>query len=121
MTADAYSTYVNMFLALDALWDECHGETLAGYLSEANPYLFRGQHSADPAVWSEFSAAFNARFDGDAPSLEDAHAFVVDYLMEISDEYAKAYPGEKRLVEAFLEIAPLGRWEEAFEPREVGE
>lgn len=117
MMADAYSTYVNMFLALDALWDECHDDTIAGYLSEANPYLFEGQNSADPAVWAGFSSAFSDAFPRGEASLEDAHAFAVGYLAGISDEYSRVYPGNKRLADAFLAIAPPDRWTEVFETK----
>lgn len=115
MMTDGYSAFVNMFLALDASWDECGDKTLAGYLSEASPFTFDGKESADPAVWSEFSDAFARRFPEGIASLEDAHEFVVGYLSEISDEYSKVYPGKKRLVDAFEEMAPLERWLEAFE------
>ena len=121
MRADAYSTFVNMFQALDALWDECHDDTLAGYLSEANPHLFKGKGSADPAIWAEFSATFAKRFPDGETSLEDAYGFVTEYLEGISDEYSKVYPGNKRLADAFLEIAPIERWIEAFEPQDVEE
>ncbi len=118
MKADAYSTFVNMYLALDASWDECHDETLRGYLSEADPYLFKGKGSADPAAWAEFSAAYAERFPGDVADLEDAHGFTAEYLEKISDKYSKVYPGKKRLVDAFLEIAPLERWLEVFVPHD---
>lgn len=119
MVADDYSTFVNMFLALDASWDECNDETLAGFLSEASPYTFGGKGSADPAIWSEFSSAFASRFPSGGASVEDAHGFVRDYLAGISDEYSKVYPGKKRLIDAFEEIAPLTRWAEVFEPQEA--
>lgn len=115
---DAYSTFVNMFLALDALWDECHDDTLAGYLSEASPFLFEGKGSADPAIWAEFYEAFNKRFPDGEASLEDAHDFAIGYLQSISDEYLKLYPGGKCLAGAFLEIAPVDRWVEAFEQQD---
>lgn len=115
---DAYSTFVNMFMALDALWDECRDDTLAGYLSEANPFLFKGKGSADPAIWAEFSAAFAKCFPDSEVSLVGAHEFVIGYLEDISDAYSKAYPGSKRLADAFQEIAPLERWVEAFEPQD---
>lgn len=117
MVTDGYSTFVNMFLALDASWDERNDDTLAGYLSEASPFTFAGRGSADPAVWSEFSSAFAARFPQGTAHLEDAHEFVRDYLADISDEYSRAYPGRVRLADAFEEIAPLGRWVEVFEPQ----
>lgn len=117
MDVNAYDVFENMFMALDAYWDEHHDDTLAGYLSEANPYLFGGKGSADPAVWIEFEREFLKRFPSGSASLADAHDFVVSYLDGISKEYSLAYPGETQLTEAFLDIAPLERWEEVFEPR----
>ena len=117
--ADAYSTFINMFQALDALWDECQDETLAGFLSEASPFTFGGMGSADPAIWAEFSAAFTCRFPEGSASLEDAHQMVVGYLEGISNEYSKVYPGNKRLAEAFQEIAPVDRWIKVFELQNV--
>jgi len=118
MKADAYSTFVNMFLALDALWDDCRDETLGGFLSEANPYLWADKGSADPAIWSEFSAAYEKRFPSDDATLEQAHSFVHSYLEGISDEYSKVYPGHRHLSDAFLEIAPLDKWLSAYSPVE---
>lgn len=119
VAVDGYSTFVNMFLALDAFWDEYNDEALSGFLSEASPYTFEGKGSADPAIWSEFSDAFLSCFPSGRASLADAYEFVKDYLEEISDEYRRAFSGEKRLVDAFAEIAPLERWIEAFELQEA--
>ena len=63
---------------------------------------------------AEFSAAFAQRFTDSEASIEDAHDFVTDYLEEISNEYSKVYPGNKRLVDAFLEIAQAERWAEGW-------
>lgn len=115
MQTDAYNTFINMFLSLDAYWDEHRDETIAGFLSEANPYLFKDKGSADPAVWLDFSSLFAKQFLSGRASLRDAHTFVQKYLVDMSEEYSKAYPGGKRLDEAFAEIASLNRWEEAFE------
>lgn len=82
-------------------------------------YLFKGKGSADPAIWSEFSAAFAERYNNDDASIEEAYRFAADYLEGISDEYSKVYPGDKRLVDAFREIVPLSRWVDAFKPQET--
>lgn len=118
MNIDAYSVFVNMFQALNALWDECRDETLAGFLSEANPFLFKDKGSADPAIWSEFRTAFEERFPDGCQNLDDAYSFVQSYLHGISDEYSKAYPGKWRLDDAILEIAPADRWSEVYKPFE---
>ncbi|MDO4962040.1 MAG: hypothetical protein Q4E57_09395 [Eubacteriales bacterium] len=49
-----YELYCAIFLAFDADWDETHNEGLREYLSDANPFLFEGENSADPAIYAEF-------------------------------------------------------------------
>lgn len=105
-----------MFQAIDALWDECRDETLSGFLSEASPFTFKEAESADPAIWSEFSKAFDMQFPEGCKTLDEAYMFARSYLEGISDEYSKVYPGSWRLDDAFVEIASLEKWNEAFEP-----
>ena len=120
MVADAYSVFVNMFLALDAAWESYEEEdnSLRSFLSEASPYTFLGKGSADPAIWAGFHRKFVARFSDESADLEDAHAFVVEYLGGMSGEYIEVFKGKVRLEDAFLEFAPLDRWLEVFELQE---
>ena len=120
MAVGAYSVFVNMFLALDAAWEdyEEEDESLRAFLSESSPYTFLGKGSADPAIWDDFQRKFSSRFPSGAVSLEDAHAFVVEYLEGMSGEYLEVFKGEVRLEDAFLEFAPLDRWLEVFEAQE---
>ena len=104
-----------MFLALDAFWDECHDEALGNYLSEANPYLFMGQESADPAIWAEFCSDFHNCFNEQVVSTADAYNFVIEYLTKINEKYSELYLGKKSFDKAFLKIAPLELWTQAFE------
>ena len=49
-----YELFCMIFLAFDADWDDTQNEELREYLSDANPFLFKGENSADPAVYSDF-------------------------------------------------------------------
>ena len=49
-----YKSFVYMFYALDAIYDENPNDELGNYLSGLNPFLFDDEGSADPAEYEEF-------------------------------------------------------------------
>lgn len=51
-----FSIYNSIYLALDKYFDEHpeHAEDLEDWLSEANPNIWAGECSGDPAVYDEF-------------------------------------------------------------------
>lgn len=81
MQVTAYTAFVAMYQALDAAYDTIKSESLRQYLSDANPFLFEGEGSADPAVYVEFEQLFNETC-GKSPSAVDALSAVRSYLGE---------------------------------------
>lgn len=79
MKVSAYDTFVAMYYALDAAYDEIKDEELRAFLSDANPFLFKDEGSADPAIFAEFSEEFEAEFK-DGASEQESLDFVRDYL-----------------------------------------
>ena len=99
MKVDAYKAYVTMFYALDAAYDNNNSSELGQFLSAANPVLFKGEGSADIAVYE----GFRVDYPDDAEEAE-ALSFVRDYL---------AKQGEL-LLAAFDSIANAAAWNEAL-------
>ena len=51
-----FSIYESIYKTLDKYYDEHpeHAEELQDYLSEANPHIWAGECSGDPAVYEDF-------------------------------------------------------------------
>lgn len=79
MSATAYAAFIAMYYALDAAYDAIGEEELRRYLSDANPFLFKGEGSADPAVYAELEQAYRGAC-GDNPDAQEALSVVRDYL-----------------------------------------
>ena len=103
MSISAYDAFSTMFYALDAAYSDLGGAVLRSYLTNANPFLFAGEGSADPAVFELFKQEFDSRI-GDSASPEEARLFVRDYL---------GNEGEV-LLAAFDAVADSERWESAI-------
>ncbi len=116
MQVDAYDSFVAMYQALDAAFDEHpSSERLREFASEANPFLWKGKGSADPAVYIEFEHAWKERFGNHEIAAPEARQFVRGYLKtQDEDEYAFAPAGDVTLVEAFDSMADEATWEEAL-------
>lgn len=80
--------------------------------SEANPFLWEDEGSANPAVYEEFSKAFDERFGTQGAVPEDAMAFVRDYLDARNGEYCWV---EGDLVAAFDGIVTPQLWKQSLE------
>ena len=103
-----YKTFVFMFYALDAVYDESKDEILGDYLSGLNPFLFEEEGSADPAEFEEFKKAYISFFGKKIPDSQEAHSFCKNYL----EKYAKEV-----IVKAFEKIE-VEDWVSAFEGTE---
>lgn len=88
-----------MFYALDAAYDDGNSRELGQFLSAANPFLFKGEGSADIAVYESFRADYP-----DYAEEAEALNFVRGYL---------ARQG-KFLLAAFDSIANADNWKEAL-------
>lgn len=88
-----YQIFIALFYVLDAEYDECKDERLGNYLSGMNPFLFKGEGSADPAIYSEFSSIFKTKIGTVEEELEynEAYDFVKCYLGKINNTIVLNY------------------------------
>lgn len=92
MTLTAHKAFVAMFYALDAAYDDNHDRDLGSFLSAANPFLFKGEGSADVAVYDEFRCEYNLQYpEGAKP--EEARLFVRGFLDAKSDKLVRFFDG----------------------------
>ena len=74
-----FKIYNLMYLVLEELNEENRNEKVDTFLSEANPYIWEGENSGDPAVYLDFKKRFEEK-----GSYEDyGYDFIVDYLTNI--------------------------------------
>lgn len=95
----AYKAFVTMFYALDAAYGKSGSSELGRFLSAANPILFKGEGSADIAVYEGFKAGYPDEADE-----VEAYRFVRGYLAEQGGF----------LLDAFDLIANAEAWSEAL-------
>lgn len=62
MQVTDWQTFVSMYQALDAAYDEGKSQKVFAFIADANPNIWKGRVSGDPAVFSEFSETFAERF-----------------------------------------------------------
>ena len=92
-----YKSFVYMFYALDAIYDENPNDELGNYLSGLNPFLFDDESSADPAEYEEFKEAYAEQFGDKEPTTSEIYEFCRGYLsknapqkaIEAFDEFEK--------------------------------
>ena len=92
---DPWNVFLATFFTLDYAFEEAldPSEGLREYLSDANPFLWKGKGSADPAIWIEFERDYLEHFpSGDAPDSESL-AFVRAYLSQQGPYYIGVFPG----------------------------
>ena len=54
-----FELFTMIFYALDHEWDNNHEQDLGDFLSDMNPFLFKDEGSADPAVYAEFCSVIS--------------------------------------------------------------
>ncbi|MBE6913035.1 MAG: hypothetical protein E7473_10975 [Ruminococcaceae bacterium] len=99
-----YRSFVYMFYALDAIYDECPDEELGNYLSGLNPFLFDDESSANPAEYEEFEKCCINQFGDKEPVASEIYEFCREYLAKNAPEKA---------IEAFDKIEK-DEWIESF-------
>lgn len=104
----AYKSFVYMFYALDAIYDENPNEELGNYLSGLNPFLFDDEGSADPAEYEDFKETYAKQFGDKEVATSDIYEFCKDYLTKKAPEKA---------VDAFNQIKKE-EWIESFDDSE---
>ncbi|MFC0265702.1 hypothetical protein [Alloscardovia macacae] len=111
MRVHSYHTFLSMFYALDAAFEHKSTERLRLFLSEANPFLWQDEGSADPALYEDFSHAYSRHFGDQGATPEEARAFVRAYLDTQNSEYSWV---DGNLVSAFDSVATAQLWEESL-------
>lgn len=109
-----WNCYLSMYFTLNYVWDGLAkpGNGLSEYLSDANPFLFKGRGSADPAIWLEFERDFLTRFPSGSALDEESLEFVRAYLAEKGPYYMKVFPGgdEVPFLNLFDAETDLAEW-----------
>ena len=84
---DCFVIYQLMFLILDELNDENQNETLITYLTDADPFMRRGENSVDEVVYDEFKESYAKNSD----KTDYSYEFVCDYLKNLDPYYGDIY------------------------------
>lgn len=84
-----YDIYVNFYYALDYIFDLTNSTELGDYLSGANPFLFEGANSADPAIYDEFEKAYIKDFGTNDISSEKAYNWLKKYVNSLENTAVK--------------------------------
>jgi len=81
-----FSIYVSIYKALDRFYDQHpeHAEELQDYLSEANPNIWEGEGSGDPAVYEDF-LEFLSKLDYESLSI---YQIAKLYFAQLDDYYS---------------------------------
>ena len=103
-----YKSFVYMFYALDAIYDEKPNDELGNYLSGLNPFWFDDEGSADPAEYEEFKEAYEEQFGDKDPTASEIYEFCREYLSKNAPEKA---------VEAFDKVEKVD-WIVSFDKTE---
>jgi len=102
---NVYKSFIYMFYALDAIYDESPSDELGDYLSGLNPFWFNDEGSADPAEYEEFKESYINTFGEKKPATIEIYKFCKKYLEKNAPQKA---------IEAFNQIEKSD-WIEAFE------
>lgn len=85
-----YDMFIMMYYALDAEYEEHPSETLELFLSDANPFIFKGEGSADPSVYARFKEAYKKYGSDDY----EGFSFVFEFIQnECPEAVRKAFAG----------------------------
>jgi hypothetical protein len=92
-----------MFYGLDDQYDLNQNEKLGNFLSAMNPFLFKGEGSADPAIYEKFKGEYESCFSNEC-TVEDGYYFVKEWLKKQNNvELNNAF--EKITIEEWIEAA----------------
>ena len=70
---------------MDHYWDEHKGEQLGQFLSSMNPFLFEGEGSAVPDVYTEFCGFIGNR----EITVDNSYQIAVEYVDSLGEPYVK--------------------------------
>lgn len=111
MQATDYQTFVAMYQALDAAYEDDGNKKVLAFISDANPNIWKGRSSGDPAIFIAFAKDFASKFPSGKTEPEDAMSFVRTYLADQNGEYNWE---EGDLVAAFDSVVSPELWKQAL-------
>ncbi len=82
---DRFDLFSMIFLTMDHYWDEHKGEQLGQFLSSMNPFLFEGEGSAVPDVYTEFCGFLGNR----DITMDNSYQIAVEYVDSFGEQYVK--------------------------------
>lgn len=91
-----------MFFALDKCTRTNPTDALLCFCSDMDPFLFKGEMSADPAVSDDFNKFFQKTVPGQTLGVQESLAFVKAFLESIQ-EYTYSWPKVKAAIESVSE------------------
>jgi hypothetical protein len=91
-----------IFYALDNQYDLNKDEELGNFLSLMNPFLFKGEESADPSIYQNFKNEYENRFENEC-NAEEGYYFAKKWLEK---------QNSKAIIEAFNSVT-LKEWIDA--------
>jgi hypothetical protein len=98
-----YELYKMMFYGLDDQYDLNKNEKLGKFLSAMNPFLFKGEGSADPSIYEKFKVEYESNFSKEC-TIEEGYYFAKEWLKKQNNvELNNAF--EKITIEEWIEAA----------------
>ncbi len=95
-----FELFCMLYYVIDAYYDKHQSEELRQFLSDANPFLFEDSNSADPSIFSNFSA-----FISEEITPESSYSIALNYINMLN---------KPELNEAFTSINK-SEWQEGLE------
>ena len=81
-----FELFCSIFYSVDAVWDNGEqNEDLRIFLSDCNPFIWAGEHSADPAMYVDFCKIINK----ENISVEESYDLASQYIEALPYYYAK--------------------------------
>lgn len=84
-----FEVYKNFFYALDYVYDNYKNKELGNFLSEANPFLFNDEGSADSCIYYEFKKIFLEDNKNEDISEKDVYNWIVKYINKLDNSIVK--------------------------------
>ena len=81
----AFELFTMIYYVLDAYWDDHKSEELGQFLSGMNPFLFKGEGSAIPYIYTEFCDFLNGR----EIKIENSFELATEYIDELAEPYIR--------------------------------
>lgn len=95
-----FELFTMVFFVLDAYWDDHKDVDLGIFLSGMNPFLFQGEGSAAPYVYTEFCDFLNGR----KITLDDSFHIAQEYVRALDVPHIKEafeWMDEKKWIESY--------------------